>query len=188
MANVATAALVGGLSGASLGQWLATGGGAGKSVLGGWLGGWLAVWLVKKRIGLKRPTGDLFAVALMAGEALGRLGCFFGGCCHGRTCSLPWAVFQHGAPRHPTQLYLALACAVTLGVLLTLERKKPPENTLFIVQGLLYTPLRLLIEFFRENERLYSGLSAAQWVCLGFSGYFVWKGKQQWTTTGWQWR
>ena len=73
IAWVATAGLVGGLVGANVGQWLITGS-AGKSVLGGWLGGWLAVWATKKSLGLKRPTGDLFAVALMAGECIGRWG------------------------------------------------------------------------------------------------------------------
>ncbi len=42
-----------------------------------------------------------------------KLGCFLNGCCHGRPCSLPWAVtFPPGAraappgvPLHPTQLY-----------------------------------------------------------------------------------
>ena len=72
MLTVAAIGLVGGLIGANLGQLLATGGNPGKSVLGGIAGGYLAVWLGKKRLGLVRPTGDLFAVALMAGEAVGR--------------------------------------------------------------------------------------------------------------------
>lgn len=181
IAWVAVAGLVGGLLGAHVGQWLLTGGAPGKSVLGGWLGGWLSVWLVKKRLGLVRPTGDLFAIGLMAGECVGRWGCFLGGCCFGRACSLPWAVFQHGALRHPAQLYLSLACGLTLVVLVLIERKKPKENTLFLVQGLIYPPLRFVVEFFRQSEHYYAGLSAAQWVCLGAFGYFCYQGRKQWT-------
>jgi phosphatidylglycerol---prolipoprotein diacylglyceryl transferase len=180
IAMVAVAGLVGGLLGATIGQWVLTGGQPGKSVLGGWLGGWLAVWVTKKRLGLHRPTGDLFAVALMAGEAMGRWGCFVGGCCHGRACSLSWSVYQHDALRHPTQAYLSIACAATLVLLLLIERRRPAENTLFMLQGLVYPPLRFAVEFFRENERLHLGLSTAQWVCIGAFGYFVWRGKQQW--------
>ncbi|MGC4047994.1 MAG: prolipoprotein diacylglyceryl transferase [Armatimonas sp.] len=182
MAWVAAAGLMGGLLGANLGQWIATGGTPGKSVLGGWLGGWLSVWGMKKYLKLNRPTGDLFAIALLAGETVGRWGCFFAGCCHGRECQLPWAIYQHDAWRHPSQIYLSLACGITLGVLLLVERRRPKENTLFVLQGLIYPPIRFAVEFFRYNEKLYFGLSTAQWVCLSAFLYFIWRGRQQWTT------
>ena len=89
------AALVGGLVFANAFQWL-FGGAPGKTVLGGIAGGYLCVWLVKLRLGLRRPTGDLFAVALCGGEAVGRLGCYFGGCCYGKPAHVAWAVWQHG--------------------------------------------------------------------------------------------
>jgi prolipoprotein diacylglyceryltransferase len=83
--SVALVGLFGGLIGANLAQLIASGGKeAGKTVLGGIIGGYLSVHLFKRRIGLVRPLGDLFALALSAGEAVGRWGCFFGGCCYGR--------------------------------------------------------------------------------------------------------
>ncbi|MBW2368925.1 MAG: prolipoprotein diacylglyceryl transferase, partial [Deltaproteobacteria bacterium] len=75
-----------------------------------------AIYMRKKKMPLWQTT-DIFAPALAAGHALGRIGCFFAGCCYGRACDLPWAVtFSHpdtlapsGIALHPAQLY-ASAC------------------------------------------------------------------------------
>lgn len=165
------AGLIGGLVFANLAQWIFAGT-AGKTVLGAIAGGYLCVALYKRRLGIRRPLGDLFAIALTAGEAVGRWGCFFGGCCYGRICThLPWAVWQHDAWRHPTQAYLSLASLAILLILLAVERLRPPENTLFFLQGLLYCVARFLIEFLRDSPRLLGHLSSAQWACL-FGGLF----------------
>ena len=82
------AGLIGGLAGANLTQWL-FGGAAGKTVLGAVAFGYVSVFLYKRYLGITRPTGDLFAVALCAGEAVGRFGCFFGGCCYGLPVPCP---------------------------------------------------------------------------------------------------
>lgn len=55
----------------------------GRALLGGVIFGWFAVVWAKHRMGIRRSTGDLFALALPAGEAVGRIGCFFNGCCYG---------------------------------------------------------------------------------------------------------
>jgi phosphatidylglycerol:prolipoprotein diacylglycerol transferase len=156
--------LIGGLLGANLTQWVVTGG-PGKTVLGAVAGGYLAVSLAKRGMGLRRPTGDLFAFALCAGEAVGRWGCYFGGCCYGRPAHIPWAVWQHGAWRHPTQIYLSLAALAILLVLLRYERAHPPENAIFFLQGMLYCAARFVIEFWREGTPVAAGLTAAQWAC-----------------------
>lgn len=163
--------LVGGLISANLAQWLVAGS-PGKTVLGAVAGGYVAVVLGKRLLGIRRPLGDLFAVALCAGEAVGRWGCFFGGCCYGRSTHVPWAVWQHGAFRHPTQIYLSLACLAILLVLWWFARRTPPENALFALEGLLYCTARFLIEFWRESTPV-AGLSAAQWACLAGFGFFA---------------
>jgi phosphatidylglycerol:prolipoprotein diacylglycerol transferase len=50
--------------------------GGGKTIVGGLLGGWFAVEIVKCCIGIRSRTGDLFAVPLCVGIAIGRIGCF----------------------------------------------------------------------------------------------------------------
>lgn len=170
---VAGVGLLGGLLGANIAQWLTTGS-PGKSVLGALAGGYLAVFLFKKHIGLRRPTGDLFAVAICAGEAVGRWGCCFGGCCYGKPTHVTWAVWQHDAFRHPTQIYLSLASLGILLLLLWWEYRSPPENFLFYAQGILYCTARFLIEFFRETPATNRVFSVAQWACLfGFVFFAV---------------
>lgn len=176
MFAVMAAGLVGALISANLVQ-LATGQ-PGKTVLGGAAGGYLAVFLYKRMLGITRPTGDLFAVAWCAGEAVGRWGCYFGGCCYGTVCRLPWAVWQHGAYRHPSQIYLSLACLAILAALLVFERSKPPENSLFFLQGMLYCGARFVIEFFREGPRGSLGLSLGQWACVIGFAFFGFKFNQ----------
>jgi phosphatidylglycerol:prolipoprotein diacylglycerol transferase len=173
------AALIGGLAGAKLTEWIFGAGTplfnspaaffdpfvGGRSILGGVLVGWLCVEIAKKRLGIRRKTGDLFAFALPAGEAVGRLGCFFGGCCHGKAASVPWAVFQHGDFRHPTQLYSSAAALLTLGVVYFF-RNRVPEGCLFPIYLMMFGGSRLLIEVFREGEPAFAGLSLAQWIAI----------------------
>ena len=169
------AGIVGGLVCANLAQWLTTGT-AGKTVLGGIAGGYVAVALAKKWLGIRRPTGDLFAVAICAGEAVGRWGCFFGGCCYGKQTGIAWAVWQHDAFRHPTQLYLSLSCLLILIVLVWLEVRRDktlPENALFCVQGALYCIARFGIEFWRAHPGSTALITSAQWACVAGLIFFV---------------
>lgn len=169
---VMAAGLIGGLAGANLAQWV-FGGVVGKTVLGGIAGGYLTIIVYKRYLGLRRPTGDLFAVAVSAGEAVGRWGCFFGGCCYGKACSIPWGVWQHGEFRHPTQLYLSGANALILLSLWRFDKTLPPENALFYLQGVLYCAARFTIEFFRESPLApMGGLTWAQWACIAGFGFF----------------
>lgn len=175
-----SAGLLGGTLGGKLTQWLALGwpfapGAAariadpllgGRTIIGGIICGWLAVELTKWRLGVRRSTGDLFALALPAGEAVGRLGCLLNGCCYGAPSALPWAIYQHGAWRHPAQVYSGLAAMALLGVLFWLRGRLWREGDLFRVYLLLYGACRFAIEFTRYRDQLYSGLSLAQWVCL----------------------
>lgn len=172
IAKIGAAGLIGGLIGANLLQLLATGA-PGKTIEGGIVGGWLAVLWAKRALGVTRPTGDLFALAIPAGEALGRIGCFVGGCCFGRVANgLPWAVYDDGAWRHPAQLYLALAAAATFAILAWVDRKRVlPENGLFYLQGMLFCTGRFAIEFFRAGPVTATGMTEAQLLCI--AGFVV---------------
>lgn len=175
IARIMGAGLIGGLAGANLLQLLATGL-PGKTIEGGIIGGWLAVIWMKRRLGITRPTGDLFALAIPAGEAIGRIGCFIGGCCFGKTARLAWAVHDHGAWRHPSQLYLAVAAAIAFGALLTIERRRIlPENGLFYLGGTLLCIDRFVVEFFRYGGQAVFGLTLAQWASSIGIVFFAWK-------------
>jgi phosphatidylglycerol:prolipoprotein diacylglycerol transferase len=174
IALVMQAGLIGGLLGANLMQLFATGL-PGKTIEGGILGGWLAVIWAKRRLGITRPTGDLFAFAIPAGEAIGRIGCFIGGCCYGKVATVAWAVYDHGSWRHPTQLYLSLGALATFAAVVAIDRRRVlPENGLFYVQGMLFCATRFGIEFFRDVAPTTLGLTLAQCGCIaGFAVFAI---------------
>ena len=169
------AGLLGGLVGANLAQLLATGT-AGKTIEGGVVGGYIAVVLMKRHLGITRPTGDLFALAIPAGEAIGRIACFIGGCCYGKVSHVAWSVAEQGALRHPTQLYLSFAAAATFVLLVVLDRsKRLPENGLFYTQGMLFCISRFAIEFFRDGNAAVAGLTTAQLASMAGFAFFAWQ-------------
>ncbi len=153
----------------------------GRALIGGIVGGWIGVALAKRRLGIRRSTGDLFALALPAGEAVGRLGCFVNGCCYGAPTRLPWAVYQHDAWRHPAQIYSSLTAAALFGVLYALRDRLPREGDLFKLYLVLYGASRFALEFVRERNAMVGSLSLVQWSCLvivaifSFSLIDVWR-------------
>jgi phosphatidylglycerol:prolipoprotein diacylglycerol transferase len=126
----------------------------------------VALWYIR-RIGLPLwTTCDVFAPGIALGHIVGRLGCFFAGCCYGLPTDRPWAVtFTNpfaasnvgtplNTPLHPTQLYEAGAEALILGLLLATESRgrRFPGRT-FWLYLLLYSVSRFIIEFFRGDPR-----------------------------------
>jgi phosphatidylglycerol:prolipoprotein diacylglycerol transferase len=87
--------------------------------------------------------------ALPVGHAIGRIGCFLAGCCYGKVTSAFWAIHQHGADRHPTQLIEALGLGI-LGHLLFKRRALHKSLLAFYLMG--YGSLRLMIEILRGDE------------------------------------
>jgi phosphatidylglycerol:prolipoprotein diacylglycerol transferase len=93
---------------------------------GGAIGGALGFAGLSGAFGLPVAAAfDTTLPALPIAHAIGRLGCFFGGCCFGAPSTLPWAiVYDHPlAPaahpalsRHPWPLYEA-ACLLALAAL-----------------------------------------------------------------------
>ena len=180
MGYVALAGLVGGVVGAKLTEWVLVNYHTfaahptamldprlgGRTLIGGLVVGWMAVEIAKWRLGIKRSTGDMFALALPAGEAFGRIGCFFNDCCYGTPSNVAWAVHQHGAWRHPTQLYSSAVAVVLFAALFALRDKMPREGDLFRLYLVLFGVSRFALEFLRERNVSFGGLSLAQWVCL----------------------
>src|SRR5689334_16127716 len=55
----------------------------------------VALWYIR-RIGLPLwTTCDVFAPGIALGHVVGRMGCFFAGCCYGRETHVPWAITFH---------------------------------------------------------------------------------------------
>lgn len=124
-----------------------------------WYGGALlgatavVVYAWRQRLRLL-PLADVVLPALLAGLAIGRLGCFFNGCCFGLPTNLPWAVsaFPGPCPRHPTQLYEVLVCAGLWGICWFGWRRRrwDGQMTLGICVG--YGCWRYINEILREDK------------------------------------
>ncbi|MDR2529175.1 MAG: prolipoprotein diacylglyceryl transferase [Synergistaceae bacterium] len=108
---------------------------------------------------------------------LGRWGCFFAGCCVGVPSALPWALHfpydPEGVTRHPTQLYYSLAAAVTLALLLLVEKRALRlQRSLVAPLGvLLYAVMRFSIDPLRADSgvgfshyALFAALPIAAWL------------------------
>jgi phosphatidylglycerol---prolipoprotein diacylglyceryl transferase len=106
-------------------------------------------------------TADTLSPGVALGHAVGRLGCFFAGCCYGRECTLPFAVqFSHPdslAPLnvylHPTQIYMAVANLLVFFLLIWIQRHKRFHGMVFLSYVILYSVFRFIIEFFRGDFR-----------------------------------
>jgi phosphatidylglycerol---prolipoprotein diacylglyceryl transferase len=148
----------------------------GKTIIGGLAGGLLAVELTKKISGIQVRTGDLFAVPLCLGIAIGRLGCFFTGLddnTFGIPTSLPWGVdFGDGILRHPVQIYEVIFVLI-LGFLL-FRWFQCPHLWGDIFKGFMasYAAFRLVIDFLKPYPR-FAGLCTIQWTCLCLLAYYA---------------
>ncbi len=148
---------------------------SGRTIVGGLIGGTVGVMIVKKLIGSKERRGNMFAPAIALGVAIGRLGCFFVGCCYGKATSLPWGVdFGDHILRHPTQIYESI---FMLGMFIYLERIKNREDVkpgqLFKTLMLSYFTFRFLIEFIRVEPVIFMGLTVFQIICVGVIVYLA---------------
>jgi phosphatidylglycerol:prolipoprotein diacylglycerol transferase len=120
----------------------------------------IVLWYVKKNVLGVWSTADLFAPSLAIGHAIGRIGCFYSGCCYGKPAEdLPWAVTfidplslaPIGIPLHPAQLYESLGEFIIFFMLIILRKYKSFNGQLFMTYIILYSALRFIIEFYRGD-------------------------------------
>jgi phosphatidylglycerol:prolipoprotein diacylglycerol transferase len=148
----------------------------GKTVVGGLLGGLLGVELVKKLLGVRRSTGDLFVEPLIAAMCIGRIGCFLTGPADhtaGIPTSLPWGIaFADGIPRHPVALY-EIAFLLALLPVTRWVRARAVEGDAFRVFLASYLLFRLAVDFLKPDPRpILLGLTAIQWACVAGLLYY----------------
>ncbi len=164
-------------------------------ILGG-LSGSILYWL-------RRPfpfwrMADAVAPAVAIGAALGRLGCFLNGCCHGAPSQVAWAIrFPAGShawmrqlndglispgslsslPVHPTQLYAAAAGLLVLGILLIYARSDRSPGQVIAILMIAYSVTRWPVESLRSDEpAVFAGMTWSQniSVALMAGGAALW--------------
>ena len=162
---------------------------------GGFMGAVAACWIVAraKKVDFVR-TSDVAGIALAAGYAVGRTGCWAVGDDYGRPWSGPLAVqFPQGAPPstagnmaqlfgmpvpagvmptdvlavHPTQLYETLMGFVMFLILWRMRDHEHAEGWLFGVWMVLAGMERFIVEFWRaKDDRFVGPLTMAQVIGL----------------------
>ena len=147
-----------------------------------WYGGFIAAALAGVVYGRARRLpffkwSDFLAPILALGHAVGRLGCFFNGCCYGRVTTGRFGfVFDGEAiPRIPTQLYES-ALLLTLSAYLFYRIRKPhADGEIFARYLVAYSVSRFVIEFWRGDQIPVAHLTIPQWISLFlFFGGVVW--------------
>lgn len=149
----------------------------GKTIVGGLIGGWIAVELTKRIAKVTTATGDLFAVPLAVGIAVGRVGCFLEGLgdhTYGSPTSLPWGVnFGDGIRRHPTQLYESVVLLFLAAFLVRLAKKPHINGDLFKIFMSVYMAWRFTIGFMQPDPPILFHLQTLQWASLLVVAYYA---------------
>ena len=136
------------------------------------------VWYVRKicKTDVIRVL-DALAPALAVAHALGRVGCFFNGCCYGKPADLWWSVVypantepfvRYGAMAlHPVQIYEAIL-NVILAIVLSFVLRKSKRGVTTASYVLTYGLLRFIDEFFRgDHSDFVQGFTPAQVIGFG---------------------
>ncbi len=100
---------------------------------------------------------DVAAIATPIGLGLGRLGNFINGELYGRVTDMPWGMVFPGAgdlPRHPAQLYEALAegllLFIILGICFTKDKFRLKTGSISGLFLFFYGSFRFIIEFYKD--------------------------------------
>lgn len=146
---------------------------------GGIIGGFAALVIVAMRFNENIfELLDTATPSYLTGIGIGRIGCFFGGCCYGIHSSSWGVTFTDPlAPAHaaiqplvPVQLISAGFCISAGIVFLHFAVKRGGDGAVFGASALAYAAFRFTIEFFRDDPRRFlCGLSDGQVFSLAFA-------------------
>ena len=156
-----------------------------RSVIGGLLGAYAGALVGKRLTGYRARTGALFAPAVAAGMAVGRIGCLLTEA-PGRPTGGSWGLVLDpaaaaatgsvaGVPLHPTYLYEIVFHLVALALLLRHRDALSEPAGLFTVYVAAYALFRFGVEFVRANEVAWLGLTRPQLVLLALAPLAVWR-------------
>jgi len=143
---------------------------------------------------------DLLVTPMPIAHALGRIGCFMEGCCHGAVTTSALGVtyppgshaqvlqaqqglvraWERSLPVWPSQLFEAGAEALIFAVLFLSFRHRRFTGQQVALYGLLYAPTRFVLEYFRSDIRMTVGpFTIAQVISLALfaacAAVAVWK-------------
>jgi len=156
-----------------------------RSILGGLVGAYLGALFGKRVTGYRERTGALFAPAVAAGMAVGRVGCLLTespgtatGHAWGVVLTKADAALVHAPadiPLHPSFLYEIAFHALALVLLWRFRDHLAKPAGLFTLYLGAYATFRFLVEFVRGNEVAWAGLTRPQLVLLVLLPLLLWR-------------
>lgn len=123
-----------------------------------WFGGFFLglasgiVYLKRRKQGVYR-TLDLVVPFLALAQSLGRIGCFFNGCCFGKVSSYGIYFSVHEKILIPTQLYSSFLLILIFVILRFIQSRRHKIGFVFYSYIFLYSVKRFVIEFFRADNK-----------------------------------
>ncbi|EWT01669.1 diacylglyceryl transferase [Intrasporangium oryzae NRRL B-24470] len=156
-----------------------------RSVLGGLAGAYAGALAGKRLTGYRGRTGALFAPAVAAGLAIGRVGCLLTedpGSPTGHDWGIvldPAAAARTGAvagvPLHPSFLYEIAFHLLALALVVRHRDRLEEPAGLLTVYLAAYAVFRFLVEFVRGNEVAWLGLTRPQLFLLALGPLVLWR-------------
>ena len=144
---------------------------ANKTIVGGLAGGLFAVEGVKKIIGEKHSSGDLFTFPIMLGMMIGRIGCFTSGIheqTYGVETDFVWGMnLGDGLMRHPVALYeIGFLLFLWLGLKIIEGKWRFRSGMRFQFFMIAYFLFRFLLDFIKPGVRFSMGIGSIQIACV----------------------
>ncbi|MBN2806707.1 MAG: prolipoprotein diacylglyceryl transferase [Prolixibacteraceae bacterium] len=162
---------------------------------GGVIGIFIALLIFSKKISHRNVfwTIDRVIIPTALAAMFIRLGNLFNSEIYGIETSLPWGfIFERNGevlPKHPTQLYEALAYFLTFLILRTIHRKTDAMKKTGLLSGIFFILVftaRFVIEFIKEDQEAFEAsmtLNMGQWLSIPFIlagiGLIVWANRKK---------
>jgi len=130
------------------------------------------ILFVRRHHILLLPLLDILAFTTLIVHSIGRLGCFFGGCCYGKPTDSVFGIAfpqTNGINVHPTQLYEIVAIIIIGLVLLYIKKNQKFKGQIFLLYIIFYAIVRSIIELFRGDARGFiidGSISHAQFIAF----------------------
>ncbi len=181
----------------------------GLAIPGAVAGGVIAIWLYCRVAKLNTLRWfDIFASAILLGQAIGRLGNFVNQELYGPPTSLPWGIPIDAAHRtsaytdilqypvdttrfHPLFAYEAILNLVGLVLILWIARRfahRLYDGDILLLYLVWYSAVRTVLEPFRDDNWIILGIPTAIWIgiitILVAGGLFILRHLRGWGTPG----
>lgn len=147
-----------------------------KTVAGGFLGGLFGVEIIKKIIGVKIASGDIYVIPIIVALFIGRIGCFSMGIAE-TTYGIETTFFTgmnlgDGKLRHPVALYEMIYMVLLFFLFRRIKNVSLVNGDRFKLFMVLYFLYRFSVEFIKPYQPLFLYLSSIQWSAIFIFVYY----------------